>query len=92
MLQIPLPPDTEAKLRDRAEASGQEVSSFAARLLQDALDAPSVDELLAPFRRQVNDSGIKDAELDELCEELRNAVWQIVRPADLVTIVAAPRP
>ena len=76
MLQIPLPPDTEAKLRDRAKASGEEVSSFAVRLLRAALDAPSVSELLAPFRRQVEESGITDAELDRLGEELRDEVWQ----------------
>ena len=76
MLQIPLPPDAEEALRERAEANGEDVSSFAARLLQNALNAPSVDELLAPFRRQVEESGISDGELDQLGEELRREVRQ----------------
>ena len=76
MLQIPLPPDAEEALRERAEANGEDVSSFAARLLQNALNAPSVDELLAPFRMQVEESGISDGELDQLGEELRREVRQ----------------
>jgi hypothetical protein len=76
MLQIPLSADTEELLRERAKASGEDVSSYAARLLQDALVAPSVEELLAPFRKQVEESGITDAELNSLGEELRKDVWE----------------
>jgi hypothetical protein len=76
MLQIPLPPDAEAELRNRARANGEDVSAYAARLLKDALTAPSVDELLAPFRKQVEDSGVTDKELGELGEELRREVRQ----------------
>ena len=76
MLQIPLPPDTEQVLRERAKASGEDVPSYAARLLQEALVAPSVDELLAPFRKQVEDSGMTDEQLNQLGEELRREVRQ----------------
>jgi len=71
MLQISLSPDTEEALRERAKASGEEVSSLAARLLREALSTPSVDELLAPFRKQVEESSMTDQQLDELGEELR---------------------
>jgi len=80
MLQIPLPPDTEEALRERAKANGEDVSSYAARLIQEALIAPSVDELLAPFRKQVEESGISDQGLDQLGEEVRRDVRQ-ERPA-----------
>jgi hypothetical protein len=76
MLQIPLPPDTEQTLRERAEANGEDVASYAARLIQQALTAPSVEELMAPFRREVEESGIADDELDRLGEELRREVRQ----------------
>jgi hypothetical protein len=76
MLQIPLPPDTEETLRERAKANGQDVASYAARLIQESLSAPSVDELLAPFRKQVEESGITDDQLDQLGEVLRDEVWQ----------------
>ncbi len=76
MLQIPLTPVAEELLQERAKAHGEDVASYAARLLQDALVAPSVEELLAPFRKQVEESGITDAELHSLGEELRTEVWQ----------------
>lgn len=76
MLQIPLPPDTEETLRERAKANGQDVSSYAARIIQEALSTPSVEELLAPFRREVEESGITDEGLDTLGEELRRDVRQ----------------
>ncbi|MEX2172429.1 MAG: hypothetical protein WD851_24120 [Pirellulales bacterium] len=71
MLQIKLPADTEATLRERAKANGADVASYAACLLKEALSAPSVDELLAPFRKQVEESGITDEQLDQLGQELR---------------------
>jgi hypothetical protein len=76
MLQFSLSPDTEEALRRRADAIGQEATALAARLIQDALSAPSVDELLAPFRRQVEESGITDEDLDRLGEELQGEVRQ----------------
>jgi hypothetical protein len=74
MLQVPLPPETEAALRERASVRGEDVAIYAARLLQDALTAPSVEELLRPFRQQVDSGGTTDGELDRLCEELRQDV------------------
>lgn len=71
-LKITLPPDTESRLRERADAEGEEVSSYAVRLLHDAVATPSIDELLAPFRRQIDDSGMTDAQLDEFYADLRN--------------------
>lgn len=76
MLHIPLPPDTEETLRERAKANGEDVASYAARLLHEALSTPSVDELLAPFRKQVEESGISDAELDQFGETLQREVRQ----------------
>ncbi len=75
ILQVPVTPETEAALRERATAHGEDIATYAARVLRDALSAPSVDELLAPFRRQVEGSEATDEELDELCEELREDVW-----------------
>jgi hypothetical protein len=76
MLQIPLPPDTEELLRQRAKANGEDISAYAARLLKEALTTPSVDELLAPFRKQIEESGTSDEEFDRLGEKLRQEVWQ----------------
>lgn len=74
-INIPLSPDAEAKLRERARAAGEDITSYAARVLNDALTTPSVDELLAPFRKQVDDSGMTDDNLDGVYEDLRDKVW-----------------
>jgi predicted nucleic acid-binding protein len=67
MLQIPLPPQTEAMLRQRAaKEQGEDVAAYAARLLQEALTAPSVEELLLPFRKHVDAF---------LAQQLRGAKW-----------------
>ena len=74
-ISIPLSPHAEAKLRERAQAAGEDITSYAARVLDDALTTPSVDELLAPFRKQVGDSGMTDNQLDDFYEGLRDKVW-----------------
>lgn len=75
-LTIPLSPEAEARLQERAIAAGQDVTAYAAQLLEEAITSPTVDELLAPFRRQVEQSGMSDEELDAFYEELRDKVWQ----------------
>ena len=74
-ISIPLSPDAEAKLRERAEAAGEEITSFAARVLYEAITTPSVDELLSPFRKQVAESGMPDDQLDDFYDDLRDKVW-----------------
>lgn len=76
MVQVSLPPNTEELLRERAKANGQDVSSYAARLLHEVLVTPSVEELLAPFREQVEASGMTDAQLELLGKELQREVRQ----------------
>ncbi len=53
------------RLADQAAAHGQDVSAYASNLLERAVAQPTVDELLAPYRRQVAESGMTDEELDE---------------------------
>ena len=74
-ISIPLSPDAEAKLRERAKAAGEDITSYAARVFHDAITAPSVDELFAPFRKQVDESGMTDDQLDDFYEGLRDKVW-----------------
>jgi hypothetical protein len=74
-LNIALSPDTEARLRERAEAEGEDVASYAARLLREAVASPSIDDLLAPFRQQVHESGMTDEQLDEFYDDLRDKAF-----------------
>ncbi len=73
-LSIPVAPETEAKLRERATANGQDVASYAARLLNDAVQSASLDEILAPVRRAFEESGMTDDELSDLLEREKHAM------------------
>lgn len=53
-----------AKLAEQAARSGQDISAIASDLVEHAVTQPTVDEVLAPFRRQVAESGMSDEELD----------------------------
>jgi hypothetical protein len=71
-----LPPEKE-KLRECAARSGEDVTGYVQRLIEKHGDAqPMVSEALAPFRRQVAESGMSDAELETFFEEVREEVWQ----------------
>jgi hypothetical protein len=80
MLQILLPPDTETKLRERASAHGQDVSSYAAQLLEEALNSP-VDKLLASVREAYEQSGITEDESFEFLEAEKHAMRRERRAA-----------
>jgi hypothetical protein len=75
-LSITLSPQAEAKLRQKAAASGEPLDSYAARVLEQAAVSPTVDEVLAPFRKQVADSGMSDDELDGFFEAVREKAHQ----------------
>ncbi|HEY8747934.1 MAG TPA: hypothetical protein VIM11_08170 [Tepidisphaeraceae bacterium] len=72
-LTIPLSPDTESKLRDRAAAEGKDPSVVAAQLLEAAINRPALDELLAPLRRQFAATGNTDEQLVEQITQARDA-------------------
>ncbi len=75
VLNITVPPDTEARLRERAEAQGEDVASYAARLLCEVVASPSIEDLLAPFRQQVDESGMTDEQLDDFYRHLRDKAF-----------------
>lgn len=64
-ISVSLSPSAEARLRARASESGQDVAAVASELLEQAVAGPTVDEVLAPFRKQVSEQGMSDAELDD---------------------------
>ncbi len=73
-LSLTLPPDVEAKLRQRAADLQQSPDDYAAQILSQAVNARTVDEILAPFRKQVAESGMSDEELDAFYREQLTAV------------------
>ena len=45
------------------------------RDVREAVASPSIDQLLAPFRRQVEESGMSDEQLDAFYENLRRMAF-----------------
>lgn len=73
-----LPADTMQALVDRARQAGTTPEEIARRLIEEGLSPKdlSFDEILAPFRRQVEQSGVTDDELDALFTRARKEVFR----------------
>jgi hypothetical protein len=63
VLSVDIGSQTEARLRQKAEAAGKDIRAFVADLLDQAAAKASLEEVLAPLRRQFAASGISDEEL-----------------------------
>ena len=74
-LSISLSPEAEAKLKQRAAAVGKDPTTYASELVESVVTKPTLDEVLAPFRKQVAQSGMSDQQLDEFYEGLRSEAW-----------------
>jgi len=69
-LNIPVSPETEAKLRERAAALGKDLVQYAASLIEQGVTAPTFDELLAPVRSDFAASGMSSDEIDRFGQDL----------------------
>jgi plasmid stability protein len=65
-LSLTVPPDVEARLRERAAASGQPLDAYASKILAEAIAAPTIDELLSPARADFANSGMSERKLLDL--------------------------
>jgi hypothetical protein len=79
-ITIDLPPDVEESVRTQAAKDGLPIEAYVTSLVQegakrrDQIDMPaekSFDEILAPFRRNVEQSRMSDEELDDLFTKAR---------------------
>jgi hypothetical protein len=83
-ITISLPPETEEKLLKRAAETGLAPDALARQLLELALNGGSgalsghrgraLDEILAPFRKEVEQSGMTDEDLKDFFTEVRDEV------------------
>ena len=74
---LELKPEIEEALQKKARDNGFEVNVYLEKLIEKDIDrAKTLDEILAPFRREVEESGITDDELDALVEETREEIYQ----------------
>jgi hypothetical protein len=79
-ITIDLPPDVEESVKTQAAKEGLPLEDYVKSLVQegtkrrdriDLLAEKPFDEILAPFRRNVEDSGTSDKELDDLFTDAR---------------------
>jgi len=75
-ISISISAAAEAKLRQKAAASGQPLDVYASKVLEHAATTPSADELLQPFRDQIAASGMTDDELDAFFEDIRDKAYR----------------
>ena len=76
-ITIRLSDDEQRRLAERAARNGRDVAEYVHLLIERDIEGPSaVDQALAPFRRQVEESGMTDDELGDFFEEVREEVWQ----------------
>jgi hypothetical protein len=76
-LTIHVRENTKAVLEEKAKTSGKAFVEYVEELLEKEADKPkTIDEILAPFRREVETSGITDEEFDDFIEEIRDEIYQ----------------
>jgi hypothetical protein len=54
-----------AKLAEQAANRGQDISTVASDLIEQAIARPSIAEIMAPVRKQVAESAMSDEELND---------------------------
>jgi hypothetical protein len=72
-IQIPLSPEAEARLREKAKAVGQDVADYAAGVLERIAEPPlSLREISGPLSDEFKATGMTDDELGDLLEEAKH--------------------
>jgi len=75
IVTLELKPEIERTLRERALAKGKNLDGYLIDIIEkDAGGVRSLDEILEPFRREVDESGIADDEFAEFVEAIRNDI------------------
>jgi len=64
-------PDDVGNLLQRAKANGRDVKTLDEEIVSDQVLGSTLDELLAPIRQTVADSGTTEDDLDEFMYSLR---------------------
>lgn len=62
-------------LTRKAAARGRDLKAFIEEIIETQAMRPSLEEILAPVRRDFAESGMTEDELDALIESERQAMW-----------------
>jgi hypothetical protein len=74
-ITINLSLDQQRRLTAKAAQAGHELSAYVHQLIDRDLEAESLDAILAPVRRNFEQSSMTDDELTALVEEVRKDIW-----------------
>jgi hypothetical protein len=75
-ITINLSPDQQRRLTAKAAQAGRELSAYVQQLIDRDIDVESLDAILAPVRRNFEQSSMTDEELTTLVEEVREDIWR----------------
>lgn len=74
---IQLKPETEKALKKKAADNKCDLNGYLMKIIEkEVSQPPTLDEILEPFRREVEESGITDEEFDAFVDEIREDVYQ----------------
>ena len=75
VISVNISEGTKQMLAQQAAMRGQSIESYAAELIRKGVvGGRSFAEILAPFREEISNGQILDAELDRVFDEARNEV------------------
>jgi hypothetical protein len=76
-LTIQVPQNIGAILEKKAKNQGKDVVQYVETLIEKDVDErKTLDEILAPIRKNFADSGMSEDDLDKLIESERQAMWK----------------
>ena len=73
-MKLKLSDQAKRKLEERAAESGRDIAEYASDLVERAVTSPTLDELLAPVRKQAAESGMSEKELMDFGRDLLKKV------------------
>jgi hypothetical protein len=74
-ITITLPSELGIKAQEAAARQGWNLEEYVITAVELALEKLSLDEILAPVRRQFAESGMTEEELTALVKEERRTMW-----------------
>ena len=66
---------TRGSPSERAARAGQDLTAYVHHLIDRDIDTESLDAILAPVRRNFEESSMTDDDLAALVEEVREDIW-----------------
>jgi hypothetical protein len=75
-INISLSPEQERRLTERAAQAGQGVTAYVHHLIDRDIKLKRLDAILAPVRRNFEQSGMTDDDLATLVEEVCEDIWR----------------